>query len=86
MPGPILVLEPSAILVAPAVPAIAAAMGVAIHLGFIADAVNPGVTQAHVDAPRVAHDEYAVNEAKANTKIIQKEIMMLLASSSPTTK
>ena len=70
MPGPILVLDASVILMTLAVPAIAAAMGVAVHLGFCAHAINLGVTQAHVDTSCVAHDEYAINEAKANTKII----------------
>ena len=67
VPGPILTLGAGATPVIPAVPAIAATMGVAIIIGIAVVAHNAGDTQAQVDAFRVAHDQFAVNEAKANT-------------------
>ena len=49
-----------------------------------------GVTQAQVDAVRVAGEHYNVNEAKANTMILltleQKDVMILLAYPRTTSK
>lgn len=64
------------------VPAIVAAMGVAV-LRIAAIAANARVTQVQVDASRVTHDQYAVNEVKANTMILltleHTDVMTLLA-------
>ena len=74
----------------PAVPAIAAVMGVATENAVLAVIVNAGVTQAQVDASGVAFDQHAVNEAKANSTILltleQKDVMTLLAFITTTSK
>ena len=58
-------------------------MGVAAVPAVLAVATNDGVTQAQVDASRVAHDQHAVNEAKANSIILltldPKDVMTLIA-------
>ena len=83
VPGPILLLGAGATPFVPAVPEIVAAMGVAPVPTVPAVAANAGVTQAQVDASRVAHDHYAVNEARANSLILQsldpKDVMTLIA-------
>ena len=70
VPGPILVLAAGATPAVLAVPAIIAAMGVAAVPAVPAVAANAGVTQAQVDASRVAFDQYSVNEAKAISMIL----------------
>ena len=82
VPGPILVLAAGSTPGVPAVPAIVAAMGVAAVPAVPAVAANAGVTQAQVDASRVAFDQYSVNEAKAISMILltleQKDALNLL--------
>lgn len=77
VPRLVLTLSASA---TPAVPVIA--MGVAAILGVASIAANGGVTQVQVDASRVTHDHYAVDEARANIMILltlkQKYVMTLL--------
>lgn len=83
VPGPILTLGAGATPAIPAVPAVVAAIGVAAVPGVPAVAANASVTQAQVDASRVASEHFAVNEAKSNTMILltleQKDVMTLLA-------
>ena len=83
VPGPILVLGPGATPAVPAVAAIPAAVGVATVPAIPAVPANVGVTQAQVDASRVAFEQYLVNEAEANSMILlmleQKDVMTLLA-------
>ena len=83
IPGPILVLGTGAMPGVPAVPEIVAAMGVAAVPAVPAVAANAGVTQAQVDASRVAFDHYSVNEARANSMILltldPKDVMTLIA-------
>ena len=83
VPGPTLVLGAGATPAVPAVATIPAAMGVAPVLAIHAVPANVGVTQAQVDAFRVAFEQYLVNEAKANSMILltmeQKDVMTLLA-------
>ena len=83
IPGPIVVLGSGATPTVPGVPAIAAAMGVAAENAVPAIVAIAGVTQAQVDASRVAFDQYAVNEAKANKMILltleQRDVMTLIA-------
>ena len=83
VPAAVLVLGAGATLAVAAVPAIVAAMGVAAVAGVAAIAANAGVTQVQVDVSRVLYDQYAVNEAKANTMILltleQGDVMSLLA-------
>ena len=90
VPGPILVLGSGATPAVPGVPAIAAAMGVAAVNAVPAIAANAGVTQAQVDASRVAFDQYAVNEAKANSMILlslePKDVMTLIAYNTAASK
>ena len=57
--GPILVLGAGATLVVPALPAIGATMGVATDPEAPTVAANADVTQALVDASRVAYDQHA---------------------------
>ena len=47
-------------------------MGVAAKNVVPAVVANAGVTQAQVDASRVAFDQHAVNEAKANSMMLLK--------------
>ena len=83
VPGAILTLGAGATPAIPAVPAIAAAIGVAPVATVAALAANAGVTQVQVDASRVVFDQYAINEAKANTMILLTlepgDVMSLLA-------
>ena len=83
VPGPILLLGAGATPLVPAVPEIVAAMGVAAVLAVPAVAANAGVTQVQVDLSRVAHDQYAVNEARANAMILltldPKDVIALIA-------
>ena len=83
VPEPILVLGAGATPAVPAVATILAAMGVAPVPAITAVPANVGVTQAQVDASRVAFEQYSVNEAKANSMILltleQKDVMTLLA-------
>ena len=83
VPAAILVLGAGATPAVAAIPAIVAAMGVAAEAGVAAVAANAGVTQVQVDASRVLFDQYAVNEAKANTMILLTlepgDVMSLLA-------
>ena len=58
IPGPIYTLGAGATLATSGVPATVVAMGVG---------ANARVTRAQVDASRVIHDQFAVNEAKVNT-------------------
>lgn len=64
----ILVLAAGATPFVPAVPAIVAAMGVA---DVPAVAAIAGVTQAQVNASRVAFDQYSVNEALEHRRRIE---------------
>lgn len=84
MLGSILVLDVGVVILV--VLAIVAAIGIAPHLGFFAQAINPGMTEAHIDASLVAQDQNAINEAKGNARIIQMDVMMLLVYSSPARK
>ena len=83
VPGPVLVLGAGATPGVPAVLAVVAAMGVAAVNAVPAVAANAGVTQAQVDASRVAFDLYSVNEAKANSMILltvdEKDVLTLIA-------
>ena len=83
VPGPILLLGAGATPLVPAVPEIVAAMGVAAVPAVPAIAANAGVTQVQVDLSRVAHDQYAVNEARANAMILltldPKDVIALIA-------
>ena len=58
-------------------------MGVAVVLADLAVATNADVTQAQVDASCVAHDQYFVNEARANSMILltldPKDVITLIA-------
>lgn len=54
----------------PAIPAVVAAIGVAAIPGVAAIATNARITQARVDAFRVSHGQFAVNEVKTNSMIL----------------
>ena len=83
VPAAILVLGAGATPAVAAIPAIVAAMGVAAEAGVAAVAATARVTQVQVDASRVLFDQYAMNEAKANTMILltleEGDVMALLA-------
>ena len=90
VPGPILLLGAGATPAVPAVPEVIAAMGVAAVPAVPAVAANAGVTQAQVDTSRVAHDQYSVNEARANSMILltldPKDVMTLIAYNTAASK
>lgn len=70
VPGPILLLGAGSTPLVPVVPEIFIATCLAADPAFPAAAVNAGVTQTQFDSSCVAHDKYAVNEARSNSTIL----------------